>query len=264
MNDHRVGTSLRAIRHRKKLRQVDVAARAGTSATMVARVERGSLANIPVGSVRRVAEALDARLDLVVRWHGGDFDRLINARHAGMHEAMAREFRAFPGWMAEPEVSFSVYGERGVIDILAWHPATRQLLVIELKTELVDINELLATLDRKRRLARGVAFDRGWDPLAISSWVVIAEGRTNRRAVANHAAALRAKLPADGRSMRAWLRKPAGRVDALSFLPSHHGVTLRRDLAPVKRVTRPSRTSRLAARCSATHASLPPGAVSRH
>jgi hypothetical protein len=174
-----------------------------------------------------------------------------------MHEAMAREFRTFPGWMAEPEVSFSVYGERGVIDILAWRPARRQLLVVELKTELVDINELLGTLDRKRRLARVVARDRGWEPLAISSWVVIADGRTNRRVVANHAAALRAKLPTDGRSMRAWLRNPGARVDALSFLPSLHEVTLRRDLAPVKRVKRPLRTSPLPARCSTSPASGP-------
>lgn len=35
-----------------------------------------------------------------------------------------------------PEVSFSIYGQRGVIDILAWHAATRSLLVIELKTEM--------------------------------------------------------------------------------------------------------------------------------
>ena len=33
-----------------------------------------------------------------------------------------------------PEVSFSIYGERGVIDMLLWHPARRALLVVELKT----------------------------------------------------------------------------------------------------------------------------------
>lgn len=244
MDDQRVGTSLRAIRHRKKLRQEDVAARAGTSPTMVARVERGALANVPLGTIRRIAVALDARLDVIVRWHGGDFDRLISARHAGMHEAMARMFRDLQDWVVEPEVSFSVYGERGVIDIVAWHPGRRQMLIIELKTELVDVNELLATLDRKRRLAWVVARERGWVPEAVSAWVVVADGRTNRRTVADHSAVLRTKLPADGRTMRSWLRTPLGRVDALSFLPYHHGVTLRRDLAAVKRVIRPARVSR--------------------
>ena len=236
-----MGTSLRAIRQRKRLRQVDVAARAGTSPTMVARVERGAIANVPLGVIRRIANALDARLALNVRWHGGDFDRLISTRHAGMHEVMARVFRDLGGWVAEPEVSFSVYGERGVIDIVAWHPDGRQLLVIELKTELVDVNELLATLDRKRRLAGRIARDRAWQPTAISSWVVLADGRSNRRAVSNHSAVLRAKLPVDGRTIRGWLQSPVGRVDALSFLPSNHGATLRRDFAPIKRVNRASR-----------------------
>ena len=72
-----------------------------------------------------------------------------------MHESVARVFRdELPAWMLAPEVSFSVYGERGVIDILAWHPGRRALLVIELKTDLVDMNELLGTFDRKRAPGR--------------------------------------------------------------------------------------------------------------
>ncbi len=50
------------------------------------------------------------------------------------------------------------------IDILAWHAASRSLLVIELKTELVDVQETVGTLDRKRRLAAQVAAERGWKP----------------------------------------------------------------------------------------------------
>ena len=58
-----------------------------------------------------------------------------------MHEELARLFAGLPDWVAVPEVTFSIYGERGAIDILAWHEPTRSLLVIELKTELVDIQE---------------------------------------------------------------------------------------------------------------------------
>jgi hypothetical protein len=210
---------------------------------MVARVERGALTNVPLGHIRRISLALDARLDLIIRWRGGDLGRLINARHAGMHEVMARTFRELNGWIAEPEVSFSVYGERGVIDIAAWHSVHRQLLVIELKSELVDVNELLSTLDRKRRLANAIARDRRWDPVGVSSWVVLADSRSNRRAVSRHAAVLRAKLPSDGRMMRMWLREPTARVDALSFLPTHHGMTLGRSLAPIRRVNRPAETT---------------------
>jgi hypothetical protein len=62
-----------------------------------------------------------------------------------------------------PEVSFSIFGERGVIDVLAWHAATRTILVIELKTVIADVNELIGNVDRKRRLAPRVAAERGWD-----------------------------------------------------------------------------------------------------
>jgi hypothetical protein len=157
-----------------------------------------------------------------------------------MHEEMARWFAELDGWAAEPEVSFSIYGERGVVDILAWHDASRSLLVVELKTELVDVNELMATLDRKRRLAPAIAPDR-WRPLTVSAWVVVADSRTTRRVLASHAAAIRAKLPADGRTIGSWLRRPSGRLDALSFLSSSHGAMLRRGLAPIRRVNRPPR-----------------------
>ena len=60
------------------------------------------------------------------------------------------------GWLFAPEVSFSVYGERGVIDLLAFHPASGCLLVIELKTAIIDVNDLVGTMDRRCRLAAGI------------------------------------------------------------------------------------------------------------
>jgi hypothetical protein len=35
-----------------------------------------------------------------------------------MHEVMAQTLALIEEWLAEPEVSYSIYGERGVIDIL--------------------------------------------------------------------------------------------------------------------------------------------------
>ena len=199
---------------------------------------------MPLGTIRVVAAALDARFDAVVRWHGGDLPRLLGGRHAAMHEVIARYFAALPGWVIEPEVSFSIYGERGIIDVLAWHPTTRILLVIELKTEVIDLNEMLGTLDRKRRLASKVAIERGWDPVAIGTWVVVADSRTNRRTIAAHATVLRAKLPTDGRGVGRWLRQPSGRIDALSFLPSVQGTHLGVEAAPIRRVSGPRRPRR--------------------
>jgi hypothetical protein len=204
---------------------------------MVSRIERGRAGSLSLGTLRPVVGALDGRLDTVVRWQGGDLGRLLNARHAAMHEAMAVHLGALRDWVFEPEVSFSIYGERGVIDILGWHAETRAILVIELKTEFVDINETMGTLDRKGRLAAVIARERGSDPAATSVWLVVADGRTNRRALAAHATVLRAKYPADGRRIRGWLSRPVGRVLALSFLPVVAEVHTRRGIGAVRRVS---------------------------
>jgi transcriptional regulator with XRE-family HTH domain len=243
MDDQRIGHMLRALRQRKGWRQQDVGVRAGVSDTLVARIERGAFASIPLGKIRRVAETLGARFDTILRWQGADLGRLLDSRHAAMHESMARLLGGLDGWEFEPEVSFSIYGERGIIDVLAWHPGRRMLLVIELKTEIVDVSGLLGTMDQRRRLAPQIAARLGWKPLTVSTWVVVAESRTNRRAVGAHANVLRAKLPVDGRSIGRWLRDPASRVDALSFLPDRRGVTVWRASAPVRRV-RASRVTR--------------------
>ncbi|MBI3746337.1 MAG: hypothetical protein HY264_07430 [Chloroflexi bacterium] len=153
-----------------------------------------------------------------------------------MADAVVHQFRAIPGWACRPEVSFAIYGERGVVDILAWHSERRALLVVELKTEIVDIGETLGTLDRKVRLARIVAADLGWAADVVSVALLVAEGHTNRRRVAAHEAVFGAALPDDGRRLRGWLRAPVGRIAALAFVPDRHPGSVRTGLATVRRV----------------------------
>ena len=144
---------------------------------------------------------------------------MLASGHAAMHEAAAAQLGS-AGWTVSSEVTFSIYGERGAIDVLAWHPQTRSLLVVELKTTIIDVQELLAAVDRYRRLAPRIARERGWDAVAVSVWVALRDRRTNRSRLAAHAAVLRNALPADGRSIHAWLRHPSGSIAGLSFLPN--------------------------------------------
>jgi hypothetical protein len=142
---------------------------------------------------------------------------MVNARHSALHEAVARALAAeHPIWLVASEVSFNIWGERGVIDLLLWHPGRRALLIIELKTEIVDPGELLATMDRRRRLAWEIAAKRGWRPLTVSAWIIVARSRTNERRLADFGAMLRSNYPADGRRMHAWLRDPVAAVAGLS------------------------------------------------
>src|SRR5206468_2045260 len=118
--------------------------------------ERGRIEGMPIRTVRRLLKGLDAELVLVVRWRGGDLDHLLDAAHARLGDEVVGILRA-NGWTVMPEVSFSIFGERGSIDLLAWHPATRTLLVIELKTEIASVEETFRRHDVKVRLAREIA-----------------------------------------------------------------------------------------------------------
>jgi transcriptional regulator with XRE-family HTH domain len=239
MDGKRVGRAFRAVRIRKRLRQVDVASAAGISTSTVSRIEHGSLDRVPVGTLLGVADVLGMSVSISVSWEGAELDRLLGGRHSAMHEVAARLLAGHDGWEQAPEVSFSIFGERGVIDILCWHAATRTLLVIELKTELADVQATVGTLDRKVRLASQIAADRGWRPAVVACWLLIAEGATNRRRVEAHRTMLRNAYPVDGRSMLAWLRAPSGPVRAMSFLSDPRLVGTTSGLAPVKRIRRP-------------------------
>jgi hypothetical protein len=133
-------------------------------------------------------------------------------------------------------VSLAFYGERGVIDILAFHPPTGSLLVIELKTEFVSLEDLLATMDVRMRHAMAIARERGWVARSISAWVVFADSQMNRRRVRAHSAALRAAFPVDGRTIRRWLTRPTGTVRALSFWSNFGETTVRQAAAGRRRV----------------------------
>jgi transcriptional regulator with XRE-family HTH domain len=218
----RLGSVFRAVRLRLHLRQSDVARRAGVGRTSIGRIESGRTGSLSVETLMKVASSLEIQVDLVTRWRGGELTRMLNAGHAALHEAAAQLLAALPEWSFAPEVSFAVYGERGVMDILAYHAERRALLVIELKTQLVDVQGLLAAVDRYRRLAPRVAGARGWRATSVSVWVLLRESDTNRRRVADHLTVLRAAFPLDGWGMRRWLRQPIRPAAGLSFLSDVH------------------------------------------
>lgn len=213
--------AVRAVRVRQRKRQADVARSARVSRTTVGRIEHGLVDTVSLRTLRRVCATLEMRVEVQARTRGADLDRMLSARHSQLAESVIRTPRRDnPDWHFLPEVSFAIWGERGVVDILAWHPGRRALLVIELKTEIVDVGELIGTLDRKRRLGREIAAGYGWDPATVSAWVIVAAGRTNERRIAEFRSTLRAAYPDDGRRTHGWLSRPIGSVAALSIWPA--------------------------------------------
>jgi transcriptional regulator with XRE-family HTH domain len=218
MDGARAAAALRALRRRSGWTQAELARRAGVGRRTVAKLESGRIATMSLAMIEVVAGTLGLRLHLVPRWRGGELDRLLDHAHARLVEAVVRLLRA-TGWEVVAEATFSVYGERGSIDVLAWHPRTGILLVVEVKSSIHDIQALLAGIDRKRRLASRLATERGWNVSWVACWLAVGEGRTNRRRIAAHRATLATMFDSDGRGLRSWLTAPTPRLGFVSFLP---------------------------------------------
>jgi transcriptional regulator with XRE-family HTH domain len=243
MDPIRLGLALRALRIRRGWRQQDLADRVGLSHGSISNVERGRLTTLSVGALEQIAAALDARLDVAIRWRGEQLDRLLDEGHARLVEAMVRLLVGF-GWEVAVEVTFAVLGERGSIDVLGRHASTNTLLVIEVKTVMPDAQAMLATLDRKTRLAPRVAGERGWPVQTVARLIVFEGTPTARQRVGRLEATLRAVLPARGATVRAWLRAPAGPLAGILFVRTASPHSTISVVAGRQRVRRPGTTAK--------------------
>ena len=187
--------------------QVALSARAGVNRRAVARLERGHAGRLTVGALESIVHALGGRLDVRILWNGPELDRMLDEGHARVAAAIKRRLERW-AWQVRVEVSYSRYGERGRIDLLAYHPALRILLVIEVKTELVDVQGLLGTLDQKSRLGPFVAERFGWRPRHVVPAIVFLEHSATRKRLAM-VDTLFDRFPLRGRAAVSWLRQPS-------------------------------------------------------
>ncbi|MCJ7710247.1 MAG: helix-turn-helix transcriptional regulator [Chloroflexi bacterium] len=218
MDDVAIGRLVRVIRRRLGLRQADVAERAKVSQQLVSLLETGGLGRLSLGTARGIASTLGAELVVTVRWRGAELDRMRDEGHAAVVATIASILKA-EGWLTAAEVTYSEYGERGSIDLLAFHPETRILLVVEAKTEVVSVEETLRRHDAKVRLAARIARQRfGWSSVATCPLLAITDTRTARRRIERHDGVFGRTYPVRGWAARAWLRKPAVGAGLLLFL----------------------------------------------
>lgn len=234
--DHRtmftnVERAVRSLRRRRQWTQTALGGRAGVSREMVSRIERGDVAGMTISSLEHVAAALGATLLVQLRWQGANLDRLMDAAHARLQEDVASWLTTI-GWVVHVEVSFNHYGDRGRVDIVAFHPTLRLVLIIEIKSALGDIQDTLGRLDVKARLGRVIAAELGWNQVsAVVPALVITDSRAVRRQIAAHEA-LFERYSLRGRKATAWLRRPAGTAPTgilwFRSRSDSHGATTRR------------------------------------
>lgn len=178
-----VGRLLRMRRIRRSQRQADVARSAGLSTSVVGRHEAGAIARL--GPLQAHASALGLRAEVRLSGIGGELARLADDEHAAIVELLAGRLRA-GGWEVTAELSFNEWGDRGRVDLAGYEPGSRRLVLVEVKTELVDLQDTLGRLDVKARLARRIASARGWRPDGVAVVLALAATSANRAVVAAH------------------------------------------------------------------------------
>lgn len=181
-----------------------------------------------VRAVRSICEAVELPVAWDVGWQRQLVDRLLDADHSALAAMVTRRLES-AGWMVRAEVSFNRYGERGRIDLLALHPANT-VLVVELKTLIVDGQELIGGVDAKARIAPFVTRDIGWVPRQVVPAIIVADSTTARRHVAMLAPLL-TRYSLRGPAALAWLRAPVVPTSGLLMLtklPNTAGADARR------------------------------------
>jgi transcriptional regulator with XRE-family HTH domain len=217
MDGVRIGRQFRALRVRKQLRQLDIGRASKLSRPVISRIERGLIESITVGTLMRAAAPLGAVLDVRLRWNGEQLDRLLDEGHARLVDIVVVMLQK-SGWDVAVEVSFSVWGERGSIDVLAYHRAAGIVLAVEAKSVVPDSQATIHGLDRKTRLARQLAAERGWECRGVARILIVGSSPTSRRRVAQLAATYDTVFPVRGRALRRWLRNPEAAIAGLLFV----------------------------------------------
>lgn len=181
-----------------------------------------------VRAVRSICAAVGLPVSWDVGWQRQLIDRLLDADHAALAAHVTRRLERL-GWTVRVEVSFNRYGDRGRIDLLAFH-APSTVLVAELKTLIVDGQELIGGVDAKARIAPFLAREIGWRPGLIVPAIIVADSTTARRRTATLGPLL-SRFNLRGPAALAWLRAPvtpASGLLMLTKLPHTAGADARR------------------------------------
>ena len=204
----RLGAVIRDARILIGWTQRQLADRAGTSQPVICRIELGKTEAIDLLVAERVLVALGmrGRLELEGR-HLADRRRQRDAVHARLTGFVARRLER-TGWLTATEVPIGDAAPRGWIDLLAFRPIDRALLVEESKTDLPDMGGLQRRLAFYDREAWACAALLGWRPSRSAVIVVALDSRDVARRLADNRDLLNVAFRTDAAELSAWLDDP--------------------------------------------------------
>jgi transcriptional regulator with XRE-family HTH domain len=195
-----IGRLVRDGRLAARWTQQELERRSGVSQSRLSRIERGECRSVRFVEVDRLFVAVGVRYRLDVSLPPGH--RVVDdAVHVRCATAVQRRLEV-AGWVVRREVEIGSDRSRGWIDVLAFHPATRLLLVIEIKTELHDLGAVERSLNWYVREAARAAAGFGWRPTAVASALLVLATDANDQAMRSIRPVLSVALPGRAIALR--------------------------------------------------------------
>lgn len=196
-----VGRLVRGARLTIGWTQLELGERAAVPQSLISRLERGLHSGADFEDLQRVAKAMGGRFTVsLTAPFLADRGRQRDRVHAACIAYVLRHLRR-AGWRAASEVEIGGTAGPGWIDVLAWHPVTGALLVIEVKTEVHDFGRIQRTLGWYEHRAWDAARRLGWLPRRTRAALVLLDTaavasalRTNRELAAGSFPARSAEL----------------------------------------------------------------------
>jgi len=174
-----VAATVLRLRTASRWTQHQLGHRADVAQSEVSDVEHARLPDLPIGTAVRLLTALGAQTTLMIQSPFMAEPRpQRDPAHARLTAFVARRLTAC-GWLVRTEVEIVSPRARGWIDILAFHPGTRRLLVIECKTELPDIGAIERQLGWYEREAPAIASRLGWRPTSVLGCLIVLDTISN-------------------------------------------------------------------------------------
>ena len=159
-----------------------LASEAGVSQSIVAKVERVAIPDMPIATAIRVLAPLD--IPFALQLPAPMVHRVTrDAAHARCIAHVIKRLER-TGYAVASEVEVSGPGWTGAIDVLAFHPVAHVLLIFEVKTEIHDLGGLDRQLGRYERCSWEVARALGWRPRAVTGVVLVLWTAENDRRLA--------------------------------------------------------------------------------
>ena len=186
--------------------QLELGRRSKVSRQMVGLVESGGVS--PSFEVTAsLFDALGIEANLVVRIPFlADRQAQRDPVHARCSAYVQRRLES-RGWLVRREIEVVHGRSHGWIDLLAFDPRTRTLLVIEIKTQLDDLGRIERTLAWYERDAWAAARRLGWRPRRAAGWVLLLATTACDDRIRDNRDAVASAFPSRASDMLVWLMR---------------------------------------------------------